>query len=784
MRGRVVADGSEAVLPLRVFDPGRGGRQSNLRAVIDTGFTGHLTLSAEVVTSLSLPELGSEEIVLADGRAEIASVHRATIEWHGRPRTVPALAIEGDPSDAPCEAGGQWVVFVRPSIGRSHLETTGQNAERAMDLFQELGGETSDEFPAIHSPVHHTKAGTPYLKKPGVVLLAKPQTNVAGLAGFLQGFDPDLRFPEYLDDPTVLPDSSQLCKTAGQTCFDEGTEILTDEGWKLFGELNKQELVLTLNPRTGQAEFQKPLAYQHFDYDGFMFGFESSSLSFLITPDHRQWAKTREAPEYRFCETWRIANKTFLVRTASNGWTGTIPSSVEISGFDFSQRLSNHTGKNYGTRASSVPPLKFDRPEEIRALALLCVYYATEGSLVKGEGEGVVIYGDHADEVKSIAGILDLTVHTYVDRRNGCPRTMVHGGKRISRFFEEECGKGSQNKKLPTWVLNLPSDWLKEIWDTLVKTDGYVQKGSGTEYLGTTSAILAGQAQEILCKLGYGSRVRANKKVEGRLQSYSVCRKTRRQTYVNRQNRIEGKKYKGSVYCLTTENGIVFVRRNGKPHFSGNCYASFGPKRTTNDNAASYFERLTSAGHGSVLEHASFNFLLYGISRSVTHELVRHRAGVGISQISQRYVSGAVLRFVERPEYQEDEELHRLFEERADRAAAEYEAMAERLLGRQEGGASMLTADYKTDARKKVQQTARSLLPNETEAPMVFTGNVRALRHIIEMRADAHAESEIRNLALRLFLCLRTADPILFGDYELGELPDGTYTVSTKNRKA
>lgn len=214
------------------------------------------------------------------------------------------------------------------------------------------------------------------------------------------------------------------------------------------------------------------------------------------------------------------------------------------------------------------------------------------------------------------------------------------------------------------------------------------------------------------------------------------------------------------------------------------CYASFGPRRTTNENAAAYFERLTSAGHGSVLEHANFSFLLYGLSRSVTHELVRHRAGTGFSQISQRYVSGAVLRFVERPEYQEDEELHRIFEERADRAAAEYEAMAGSLLERQEGGAAMLSADYKTDARKKVQQTARSLLPNETEAPMVFTGNVRALRHIIEMRADAHAESEIRKLALRLFLCLHRTDPILFGDYELSTLPDGTYTLITANRKA
>lgn len=214
------------------------------------------------------------------------------------------------------------------------------------------------------------------------------------------------------------------------------------------------------------------------------------------------------------------------------------------------------------------------------------------------------------------------------------------------------------------------------------------------------------------------------------------------------------------------------------------CYASWGPKRTTNENAAAYFERLTSAGHGSVLEHAGFSFLLYGISRSVTHELVRHRAGIGVSQLSQRYVSGSVLRFVERPEYQSDEDLHRLFEERADRAAVEYEAMAESLLEKQEGGAAMLSADYKTDARKKVQQTARSLLPNETEAPMVWTGNVRALRHVIEMRADAHAESEIRNLALRVFLCLYKADPILFGDYELSRLPDSTYTVSTEHRKA
>lgn len=97
MRGRVAEDGAEAVLPLFVSDPGRGGVRAGVEAVLDTGFTGHLTLPAGTVGALDLPELGSEELALADGSTEIASVHRATIEWHGRSRTVPALALGGDP---------------------------------------------------------------------------------------------------------------------------------------------------------------------------------------------------------------------------------------------------------------------------------------------------------------------------------------------------------------------------------------------------------------------------------------------------------------------------------------------------------------------------------------------------------------------------------------------------------------------------------------------------------------------------------------------------------------
>jgi len=213
------------------------------------------------------------------------------------------------------------------------------------------------------------------------------------------------------------------------------------------------------------------------------------------------------------------------------------------------------------------------------------------------------------------------------------------------------------------------------------------------------------------------------------------------------------------------------------------CYMSFGRKRTYNEHAERYFNNLKSSGHGSVFEHATFSLLLYGISRSVTHELVRHRAGFGFSQLSQRYVSGRMLRFVERPEYQQDEDLHNQFLERIERAASEYAALTNRLLEMQQAGVSILSAEARTDLRKKVQQTARSVLPNETEAPIVVTGNARAWRHVIEMRASAHAETEIRELAVRIFLCLRLADPVLFGDYTIEQLPDGTYTAKTEFEK-
>lgn len=211
------------------------------------------------------------------------------------------------------------------------------------------------------------------------------------------------------------------------------------------------------------------------------------------------------------------------------------------------------------------------------------------------------------------------------------------------------------------------------------------------------------------------------------------------------------------------------------------CYMSFGEKRTKNVDAGRYFYNIIQSGHGSVLEHANFSFLIYGVSRSLTHELVRHRVGFAYSQVSQRYVSSDILRFVERPEYQQDDELHREFEDRIDRIFLEYKRLVELLKNKQ--SSTIFQAQSKVDLRKKINQTARSILPNETEAPIVVTGNVRSWRHVIEVRTDVHADTEIRELLFRIYLCLRLVAPNLFADYEVKELIDGTYSVVTNWKK-
>ncbi len=202
------------------------------------------------------------------------------------------------------------------------------------------------------------------------------------------------------------------------------------------------------------------------------------------------------------------------------------------------------------------------------------------------------------------------------------------------------------------------------------------------------------------------------------------------------------------------------------------CYQSWSkpnPKTATN---AGYIGHIIDVGHFSVLEHASVSFYITGISRSCTHELIRHRH-FSYSQLSQRYVPEGDSRVVVPPGMDDDPELQRILTAAADASRATYAELLAKLEAKFADQPSAILR------RKQARQAARAVLPNATETRIVVTGNYRAWRHFVAMRATEGADVEIRALAVECLRQLKAAAPNVFEDFVISTLGDGTEVASS-----
>ena len=199
------------------------------------------------------------------------------------------------------------------------------------------------------------------------------------------------------------------------------------------------------------------------------------------------------------------------------------------------------------------------------------------------------------------------------------------------------------------------------------------------------------------------------------------------------------------------------------------CYMSqHNPAQRT---TADYLENIKKQGHGSVLEHAVYVLLIEGISRSCSHELVRHRAGFGYSQLSQRYVDESHAAFVVPPALVGDAPLEA---EWAAQVAAAQDAYVRAVAALMERYAWV---DDKVHRRKLAREAARSVLPNATEVKIVVSANARAWRTMLELRCGEGAELEIRRLAVACLRVLAREAPAFFSDFD-------TYVAADRHEAA
>jgi thymidylate synthase (FAD) len=207
------------------------------------------------------------------------------------------------------------------------------------------------------------------------------------------------------------------------------------------------------------------------------------------------------------------------------------------------------------------------------------------------------------------------------------------------------------------------------------------------------------------------------------------------------------------------------------------CYMSMG---TSNRTTSEYFDHILESGHGSILEHATYNFIITGVSRSLTHELVRHRQGVAYSQLSQRYVDESDVTFIEpyTIELLDRSEREEYLEFLAS-ARRYYQKLAKLFKDRLKDNTDLKG----TDLRKAARGAARSVLPNATETKIMFSTNARALRHIIEMRCNPAADREIRDLFYQIWKAVEPIAPSIFGDYLPIVLEDGSKALANISKK-
>lgn len=230
----------------------------------------------------------------------------------------------------------------------------------------------------------------------------------------------------------------------------------------------------------------------------------------------------------------------------------------------------------------------------------------------------------------------------------------------------------------------------------------------------------------------------------------------------------------GHIYNLDMLETTEHMESEIMPEFAGRfCYRSFKKGRPSDE----YLENVIAEKHGSVLGHCSFNFVIEGVSRSLTHELIRHGVGTAISQESQRYVNANDINFVVPPLIlhlaENDPTILNKYEEDCCQALENYEYWQEKI--KQELTVAGNIKE-KTLIKKRANEAARALLPNAAETRLVWTGNIRALRHICELRGTEHADLEIKRLAVELTKILKAVAPLTFTDFEI---TDGSFGVGT-----
>jgi len=359
-------------------------------------------------------------------------------------------------------------------------------------------------------------------------------------------------YPNYLQvDPSQklhLRENMVKPPHDADNCFDDKTEVLTDNGWKFFKDLKREEKVLTLNSNTLTAEWQKPIRYVNNTYRGKMYSWHNKRIDLLVTPNHLFFIKSRYGK-------WK-----FKTLADMNESDDKVPMGMDWKGID-----------NIDIGEDSCAFLGI-------YLADGCVAGNMGGtSAVKNGNYDIIIskcFGIKGGEkgnvrIKCQKLLSNLGFHAtstptgFIIRNKELWKKLLPLGNRYTKFIPKEY------KELPPYKLKILIHWM-------LLGDGCIRKGHNVYY--TTSKKLADDLQEIAIKAGFSASIRFKRNTSkwnsknGGVYVVSFYTSKTMGFCGPKGSFISEKKYNGKIYCVEVKNHIIMVRRNGFCCWSGNSY--------------------------------------------------------------------------------------------------------------------------------------------------------------------------------------------------------------------
>lgn len=341
-------------------------------------------------------------------------------------------------------------------------------------------------------------------------------------------------------------------------CFDDKTEILTNEGWKLFRDLNRRELVATMDDGW-RLEWKKPTRYQVHAWDSVLYTY-SGQLDFAVSPNHNMLVVSQ------FDAKKSKTNRLQLVK---------IQQIVDAVGLE--NKGKRNRASNYWVPKVCLPEKTEKKCGRIDPYFL--GFWLAEGCKWKtGNRKYVAI--DNADEGLLLKAVSWTTNHSRPYGTNRCKRIAI----RSDDLYDLMPHQRSWEKRIPRWFMETASnDELYQCFLGMMDGDGCWQKRNS--HYDTTSKWLANDFQELLVRIGKNGKltqVAGKRRMRMPNGKESICRPAYRVTLrqegksTGKYSLLEGKKikkqkYVGTIYCVTVPNHRICVRRNGRVMWSGQC---------------------------------------------------------------------------------------------------------------------------------------------------------------------------------------------------------------------